>query len=314
MTFVHAVLSGRRTVLAAVAWTLLVLLGPVASADGVTPLPLTETTVLEGKRPARYRVQVGRGTVMDLRSRRTKSGWMPHALKVDGGRGFVGFLLTGAAQNNRSVQVLAVKLPYAGPAEDGTPRVGVGWGRDAGGQACVRCGIPPGAYDLTLITRRLKHGPPVTVTLRADTNDNAVTRLNRRGTERPVVQQRTKRPHTNNVDEAPTPGWPYSGGFFWEYLYAPPHDVIVVHQATLTVGAGLTPVIAVDAEFCQRPPSSDGACETQQLRGGGGQLGTVRVMRATFDREESFAASSQWETFGNTTWKATNSVLAVGVG
>jgi hypothetical protein len=134
---------------------------------------LKGTTVLRGTQSAAMRVRVTEPAVIDLTPVASKSGAVgPAALKTEGGKGYVGFLLTEPGSTD-GLYILALRTPQAlhdgsttqwgvaqgQPAvEDRTALTGTGPG---GADRCTQCRVPPGVYDLHLLT----DGKPTKVTL-----------------------------------------------------------------------------------------------------------------------------------------------------
>jgi hypothetical protein len=178
-------MAGRARVRTIVVATVVALTAFGAPAGARDSLPtLKGTTVLRGDRSGFVRVRVTEPAVIDLSMVSDGSGKVgPAALKTEGGKGHVGFLLTKAGSVNGPF-VLAVRTPTA-MIDGSTTRWGVGHGQPAvddrttltatgpgGAHRCTECRVPAGIYDLHLITR--SKPTKVTLTLASGTGGRQV--------------------------------------------------------------------------------------------------------------------------------------------
>lgn len=165
---------------AGITLVVLVLSGGVAGASpvpgpsvGTLPPAVAGITTLRGDSSATMNVRVPAEAVLDLTPVERKGKLEPKAMRVKGGRSYVGFLLTERS-TAKGMFVVGARLPRN--LTDGeTVHRAIGYGQPAvedrdtsplpeslaprAAPTCIRCRVPAGDYRLQLITM----GKPATV-------------------------------------------------------------------------------------------------------------------------------------------------------
>ena len=172
-----------RRWIAGVALVVLALGGGAASASpvpapGPAPAPVSPvagTTLLKGENSASINVRVPVDAVLDLTPVERNGMMQPKAMRVSGGRHYVGFVLS---ERSTTTGMFAVAARLPRPLKDGqTLHRAVGYGQpavmdreepalavpagDPQPATCVRCRVPAGSYRLQLLT----FGKPASVSI-----------------------------------------------------------------------------------------------------------------------------------------------------
>lgn len=287
------------TVLRSVLTALLVLAtltGPAAAADAVE---LAGTTVLTGDEGGRVVVELVREATIDLSQVSGAGGMRPSAVRIRGGKGFVGFVLTQRG-NGRRLSVLALKTPHK--VHDGDDVVSIsGHGQISDGDSvtpCVVCRMPRGEYDLQLVTDSVR----AKVVLRLDGLSGRV-RL------RPTTEVRTT---TSYPGTWTRPTLLNGGGTEMGSATAGPssqEDGWVIGAYSVTVDADPVPLARTELAACLTA-AGQRLCDNAELVGGSVSAGAVRFV--PYSRGDSSAGSGlSWHTTGRGTISVDHSLVAI---
>lgn len=289
----------RRSVIASLTVLVMLSLPAVSGAESPDVPSLAATTVVSGDRSLRFSVEAPTDVVVDLSF--TAAG-LPTALSVEGGAGFVGFLLAEPGRTD-GVAVLAVRLPEPQRLPDGTDAPGFGWGQGADGAPCERCVVPAGVYDLHLLTDD-------TVTVRVDVEglDEGGEQELRSSEGFPAGWQTHHDPIVGPSGDLPSAGG--SAGMATYNWASWDRRGWLLDAMAVRVEAALTPVVVSDARFCRH--LGDGSqCERDPQVADDIVHGTPRVSAATVPAWETLGASLDWTAVGNASYRLTHHMLWV---